>query len=160
MIEYEGLFKDDIGTDDCRIGWSEKSILVLCGCVESLTIGNGFNPPDLSSLILKSSLLSLKRIEIGNDCFKEVTRFVIDGLNELKSVNIGKESFHQDDDDLIRNECVIMNCDQLNEIHFGKCSFFWYESFELKNLPSLISIQLDDCVFDQCNLIVFDSMND
>ena len=53
-----------------------------------------------------------------------------------------------------------MNCDQLSEIHIEDWSFFWYESFELKNLPSLISIQLDRSVFSCCYSIVFDSMND
>ena len=53
-----------------------------------------------------------------------------------------------------------MNCDQLNEIHFGEDSFCCYESFELKNLPSLISILLRVRAFDKCHKIVLDSMND
>ena len=53
-----------------------------------------------------------------------------------------------------------MNCDQLREIHIGVGSFYCYESFELKNLPSLISIQLDGASFAECHLIVFESMND
>ena len=105
-------------------------------------------------------LKGIERLMIGGDCFKKVNRFVIDGLNELKSVIIGKESFELDENNRIGSSCVIMNCDQLNEIHFGNGSFFWYESFELKNLPSLISIQLDDFAFDNCRKIVFDSMND
>ena len=36
----------------------------------------------------------------------------------------------------------------------------YYESLELKNLPSLISIQLDNYAFCSCHLIVFESMND
>ena len=55
---------------------------------------------------------------------------------------------------------MIMNCDQLNEIHLGNGSFLWYESFELKNLPSLIFIQLNGGAFSKCQSIVFDSMND
>ena len=95
---------------------------------------------------------------IGGDCFKKVTRFVIDGLNELKSVFIGKKSFYVDENNRIGSECVIMNCDQLNEIHFGELSFCEYESFELKNLHSLISIQLEYRAFYKCHEIVFDSM--
>ena len=125
-----------------------------------LTIGDNVDPHDMSSLILKSSLLSLKRIEIGCDCFMKVTRFVIDGLNELKSVSVGKDSFYLDENNRKGSSCVIMNCDQLNEIHFGKESFYYYESFELKNLPSLISIQLDRYSFYECHKIVLDSMND
>ena len=53
-----------------------------------------------------------------------------------------------------------MNCDQLRQIHIGKYSFMYYESLELKNLPSLIFIQLDGFVFQLCHRIVFESMND
>ena len=106
-------------------------------------------------------LKGVERLMIGGDCLKKVTRFVIDGLNELKSVIIGKESLLLPyGKNRIGSSCVIMNCDQLSEIHFGELSFNWYESFELKNLPSLISIQLDQYALNKCHLIVFDSMND
>ena len=105
-------------------------------------------------------LKGIERLEIGNDCLKKVNRFVLDGLNELKSVFIGTKSFSLDYNNRIGSSCLIMNCDQLNEIHFGVNSFLGYESFELKNLPSLISIQLDGEAFFWCHKIVFDSMND
>jgi len=105
-------------------------------------------------------LKGIERVEIGNGCFKKVNRFVIDGLNELKSVNIGKNSFKLNEENRYGSSCLIMNCDQLNEIHIGENSFYWYESFELKNLPSLISIQLDWHEFLYCHGIVFESMND
>ena len=133
--------------------------MIVTSCIESLIIGDDFNP-DISSLILNNSLISLKQIEIGNDCFKKVTRFVIDGLNELKSMTIGYMSYSLDFKNWIGSKCLIMNCDQLSEIHIGYRSFYSYESFELKNLPSLISIQLDRCAFCNCKWIVFDSMND
>ena len=105
-------------------------------------------------------LNGIERLIIGSQCFQEVNRFVLDGLNELKIVIIGEWSFDLDENSRIGSSCVIMNCDQLNEIHFGAFSFYWYESFELKNLPSLISIQLGDRAFRNCHVIVFDSMND
>ena len=123
--------------------------MIVTSCIESLIIADDFNP-DISSLILNNSLISLKRIEIGNDCFENVSRFVIDGLNELETIIIGNNCFELNWD--IRNggSYMIMNCDQLREIHIGVGSFYCYESFELKNLPSLISIQLDG----------YESMND
>ena len=105
-------------------------------------------------------LKRIERVEIGNECLKEVNRFVIDGLNELKSVNIGWNSFKLNKENRCGSKCLIMNCDQLSEIHIGGWSFFWYESFELKNLRSLISIQLDGYAFKNCHLIVFESLND
>ena len=85
---------------------------------------------------------------------------MIDGLNELQKLYIGKKSFGLICCNRIGSKCVIMNCDQLRLIHMGEGSFYWYKSFELKNLPSLISIQLDRCAFCNCKWIVFDSMND
>jgi len=104
-------------------------------------------------------LKGIERVEIGNDYFEKVNRFVIDGLNELKSMKIGKNSFNFYDT-RCGSKCVIMNCDQLSEIHIEDWSFYWYESFECKNLPSLISIQLDKSVFYWCHGVVFDSLND
>ena len=102
----------------------------------------------------------VERLEIGDNCFDEVKQFVIDGLNELKSMTIGYMSFSLDFKNWIGSKCLIMNCDKLREIHFGEDSFYWYKSFECKNLPSLISIQLDRCAFCNCKWIVFNSMND
>ena len=105
-------------------------------------------------------LKGIERIEIGDDCCKKVTQFVIDGLNELKSIKIGEKSFILDKDTREGTKCVIMNCDQLRQIRIGYRSFCCYESFELKNLPSLISIKLDRYVFKYCHSVVFESMND
>ena len=107
-----------------------------------------------------NSLKGIERLEIEGDCFIKVNRFEIDGLNELKSVMIGREGFYLNKENRKGSKCLIMNCDQLREIHIGKETLEFYDSFELKNLPSLISIQLDDYVFCNCQRIVFDSMND
>ena len=105
-------------------------------------------------------LKGIERVEIGNDCFENVNRFVIDGLNELKGIIIRKSSFELDEKSRKGSKCVIMNCDQLSEIHIGTKSFYWYESLELKNLPSMIWIQLDVDAFMKCRSVVFESMND
>ena len=85
-------------------------------------------------------LKGIERLEIGNDCLKKVTLFVIDRLNELKSMKIGEKSFSVDKENGKGSKCLIMNCDQLKHIHIERGSFMYYESFESKNLPSLISI--------------------
>ncbi|KAK8802889.1 hypothetical protein WA171_006560 [Blastocystis sp. BT1] len=162
MIEYEGLFKDDVVidvNDDMRMKWIDDCELIVTSCIESLIIADHFNPPDISSLILNNSLISLKRIDIGDGCFTEVDRFVIDGLTELESLVIGDRSFELDEYNREGSKCLLMNCARLRQIHIGKNSFFWYESFELKNLPSLISIQLDDEAFYWCHSVVFENLN-
>ena len=89
-----------------------------------------------------------------------MNQFVIDGLTALEGVIIGYGSFCLNEKHRQGSKCLIMNCDQLSEIHFGYQSFNYYESFELKNLPSLISIQLDGGAFFDFHSVVFESMND
>ena len=158
MKDYSKMMFIDVN-DDMRMKWIDDCELIVTSCIESLIIDDHFNP-DISSLILNYSLISLKRIEIGNDCFKNVTRFVIDGLNELKSVNIGWNSFKLNKENRCGSKCLIMNCDQLKQINIGYYSFLSHESFELKNLPSLISIQLYRTAFETCDSITFESKND
>ena len=74
-----------------------------------------------------NSLKGIERLEIEGDCFIKVNRFEIDGLNELKSVMIGREGFYLNKENRKGSKCLIMNCDQLSEIHFG------YQSFILSN---------------------------
>ena len=102
----------------------------------------------------------VERIDVDRDCFKNVNQLVIYGLKELRSIVIGEGTYTNYGECRQGNKCVIMNCDQLREIHIGKRSFSRCKSFELKNLPSLISIQLDSNAFCFCQSIVFESMND
>ena len=105
-----------------------------------------------------NSLKGIERLEIEGDCFIKVNRFEIDGLNELKSVMIGRESFDRNKENRKGSKCLIIIKHLLpflfSEICIGFNSFYWYESLECKNLPSLISIQLDGYSFYACHLIV------
>ena len=92
---------------------------------------------------------------------------IIIGRNELETIIgrenfklIGRENFKLDYSNRFGSKCMIMNCDQLSEINIGRGSFHRYELFELKNLPSLISIQLDGGAFFDFHSVVFESMND
>ena len=69
--------------------------------------------------------------------------FELDGLNELESVVIGKESFmysrYYERND---GSCRIVNCPKLKSIQIRHWSFKDYHSFELNNLSSLQSIDI------------------
>ena len=106
----------------------------------------------------------LKSIEIGNDCFENVELFNIDGLNELKSLKIGINSFtHLKSNDewdydkaINRNRSFsILNCDKLESIEIGRFSFSDYGGgFELKNLPKLSNIKIDSFNFYYCSFVI------
>ena len=88
----------------------------------------------------------MESIEIGNDCFGSVQTFQIEGLNRLKTIKIGINSFTQnkngDGDDLSKS-FHILNCESLESILIGEYSFNDFGGeFELKNLPQLQSIQI------------------
>ena len=85
----------------------------------------------------------LNSIEIGNNCFKNVELFNIDGLNELKSLKIGMNSFTRRTGNNYFQSFHILNCIELESIEIGSFSFSDYEGgFELKNLPKLSTIKI------------------
>ena len=93
-----------------------------------------------------SRFTQVKSIEIGDDCFAFVQTFKMDGLNQLKRLKIGKNSFTQEKNGDGNNQSKsfhILNCESLETIEIGEFSFSDFAGqFELKNLPSLQSIQI------------------
>ena len=88
----------------------------------------------------------IKSIEIGNDCFSNVDIFKIDGLNELKSLKIGMNSFTKNKNSFGNDSSRsfhILNCAKLESIEIGRFSFSDYGGgFELNNLPKLSTIKI------------------
>ena len=97
----------------------------------------------------------MESIEIGDDCFASVQTFQIDGLNRLKTIKIGSNSFTQkknsDGNDKSKS-FHILNCESLESIQIGEYSFSDFGGeFELKNLPQLQSIQIGTIGSDSYN---------
>ena len=92
---------------------------------------------------------------IGNDCFENVELFKIDGLNELKSLKIGINSFTKKKNDFgddSSRSFHILNCIELESIEIGRYSFSDYAgSFELENLPKLSTIKIGEIGSDSYN---------
>ena len=102
-----------------------------------------------------SRFINVESIEIGNDCFESVKTFKIDGLNRLKTIKIGNNSFTQRREYYGSNESKsfhILNCQSLESIQIGEWSFSDFGGdFELKNLPQLQSIQIGTVGSDSWN---------
>ena len=173
LIEYEGYWCDDnrfgIGKVYDRYGKFVKECEWVNG-IESDTEdyeGDGSEPLNIGMKHLKltdncvlvdwdvSWFLNLESIEIGNDCFKSVKTFKIDGLNRLKSLKIGNNSFTQKKNSYGNDESKsfhIWNCESLESIEIGKYSFSDFGGeFELKNLQQLQSIQIGTIGSYSCN---------
>ena len=119
--------------------------------IEGLKIGdNSFNEncDDISKMKMDlSEFKKLKRIEIGNQCFKHVREFVIDGLESLESVKIGEKCFYIDNSERDDGVCRITNCPNLRQLEIGDYSFWDFKSFEISNLNSLQSIKFGESCF-------------
>ena len=102
---------------------------------------------DIDYTIFDFSRFSIvESIEIGDECFGSVQTFKIDGLNRLKTIKIGINSFtlkkNSFGDDKSKS-FHILNCRSLESIQIGENSFSDFGGeFELKNLPQLQSIQI------------------
>ena len=165
LIEYEGYWCDDnrfgIGKVYDRSGKFVKECEWMNGIESDIDYeGNGSKPMNIGIKHLKltdncvlddwdvSWFLNLESIEIGNHCFKSVKTFQIDGLNRLKTLKIGNNSFTQSkywfDSRVDKSKSFhILNCELLESIQIGESGFSDFAGeFELKNLPQLQSIQI------------------
>ena len=105
-----------------------------------------FNGNNIASFNISNNGV-LKSIVIGEWCFGKVRVFELDGLCELKSVVIGKNSFRISDAERNDGSYRIVNSPKLKSIQIGDRSFWDYHSFELNNLPSLQSIDIGNWCF-------------
>ena len=105
-----------------------------------------------------SRFIRVISIEIGNDCFGSVQTFKIDGLNRLKSIKIGNNSFTQNKNSYGNDPSKsfhILNCESLKSIEIGEYSFNDYGGeFELKNLSQLQSIQMGSYNFYNNSFVI------
>ena len=89
----------------------------------------------------------MESIEIADDSFGSVSTFQIEGLNQLQTIKIGKNSFTQRKNGGYENDQSksfhILNCESLESIEIGEYSFSDFGGgFELKNLTQLQSIHI------------------
>ena len=163
LKEYEGYWCDDNRFGSGKVYDRYGKLVKECEWVNGIESaidyeGDGSEPLNMGMKHLKltdncvlvdldvSWFLNLESIEIGNDCFGSVQTFKIEGLNRLKTIKIGKNSFTQKKNnrgDDKSKSFHILNCESLKSIEIGEYSFSDFGGkFELKNLPQLQSIQI------------------
>ena len=108
---------------------------------------NRCNSPVLTQFDL-SALFLLESVVIGNENCMYCKVFRIDGLNLLKSIKIGNNSFTKKKNNYGNDDSRsfdILNCAELKSIEIGLFSFSDYGGgFELNNLPKLESIKIGE----------------
>ena len=122
----------------------QYDLLKFLDTSNTIIIPNGyFNGNNIASFNISNNK-AIKRIVIGDECFRKVRVFELDGLDELESVLIGQKSFRIGISGYVRSDGSyrIVNCPKLKSIQIGYQSFDDYHSFELSNLTSLQTIYI------------------
>ena len=125
-----------------------KEILSINVNIKSITISNNSCNDSNYTIFNFSRFTKLEELIIGDECFMYVNKFIIDGLNELKSLKIGMKSFTKEKgshgNDSSRS-FSILNCVELESIEIGEYSFSDYSGgFKLINLPKLSTIKIGE----------------
>ena len=91
----------------------------------------------------------LKSIVIGDECFENVNKVKLIGLNQLESVVIGKNCFTREKNSAWpdynpHRHFYLKNCERLRELKMGRYSFSDYTVCRIENVPSLEVIEMGD----------------
>ena len=97
----------------------------------------------------------LKSIEIGDECFENVDKVKLIGLNQLESVVIGKNCFTKCVNNWPENNpnrhFYLKNCERVRELKIGCFSFSDYSVCEIENVPSLEVIEMGNFSIESWN---------
>ena len=89
----------------------------------------------------------MRRIEVGHDSFMYVQEVKMIGLSELKSVEIGMNSFTQHKTDYgydPNRHFYLKNCSRLRELRVRDYSFSDYTVIEIENVDALEVIEMGE----------------
>ena len=95
-----------------------------------------------------SGFVNLRKLRIGNECFKYVTELKLDGMQSLERVEIGENCFTLSPNWFgywVGNRSFrLKNCPKMRELIIGFYSFSDCGVLEMENLPCLETITIGD----------------
>ena len=94
-----------------------------------------------------SELKYLRHIKIGNECFEYVNEVKMAGLRELRSVEIGMNSFTQHKNGYGQDpnrHFYLKDCPKLKSLKMGRYSFSDYTVIEIENVDALEVIEMGE----------------
>ena len=104
------------------------------------------NSPSFTVLDL-SRFHSVRRIEVGDESLMYVKEVKLIGLSELKSVEIGMNSFTQHKNSSGNDpnrHFYLKDCPKLKSLKMGRYSFSDYTVIEIENVDALEVIEMGD----------------
>lgn len=98
-----------------------------------------------------SRFTELKKLKIEGECFDYPSKVMIEGMKQLKRVEIGSGCFTSTNAD---NELVVKDCPELSELVIGSNCFSSFTSFQLSGLPSLKRLSIGSYCFEKASVVV------
>ncbi|KAM7453388.1 hypothetical protein BLSTO_05865 [Blastocystis sp. subtype 1] len=109
-----------------RVEMTDKNPVLHNRVKELIVKDKSCNGKEWKSLDL-SLLSKLRKLRIGDECFNEVEKVKLNGLNELESVVVGKESFTFQSD--TKTSFEMKDCEKVKELIIGERTLLlWRES--------------------------------
>lgn len=132
-----------------------------------LTIANHTSLHRACQELNLSSLVSLRKLSIGDHCFGSLLSFTIASLRNLVSITVGKSSFAKSR--AFSNESIsssasaftVSACLSLKTIVIKEGAFRYYSTFTIQSLPKLKTLSIGGTArqpcFDRCHQFAVDS---
>ena len=98
-----------------------------------------------------SRFTELKELKIEGECFDYPNKVRMEGMKQLKRVEIGSGCFASTNAD---NELVVKDCSELSELVIGSNCFSSFTSFQLSGLPSLKRLSIGSYCFKEASFVV------
>ena len=112
-----------------------------------IVIGDGECDGYVWSVLDMSVYRGLKRLEIGDNNFKNMRELRLIGLSELESVEIGMNCFTKEKDSYGNDpnrHFYLKKCPKLKSLKMGRYSFSDYAVCEIENVDALEVIEMSD----------------
>ena len=126
----------------------------ICSCISVLTMNsNTQHAVEITSLTL-SAFVNLVEMRVEDECFENVERVELIGLQTLERVVIGDNCFtkHKKCFGLnAKHHFYARNCERLKELRIGRYSFSDYTVCVIENMPSLEVIEFGEVNYVSCN---------
>ena len=143
-----------IGTSKHATICTMNDLMSLDNSVTRLSVGTNCNDASLTVLDL-SRFLYLRQLVVGNESLMYVNEVKLIGLSELKSVEIGMNSFtkhkYSDGNDPDRH-FYLKDCPKLKSLKVGRYSFSDYTVIEIENVDALEVIEMSSNSFYYASL--------
>ena len=152
-VVYEGKWvKDDRWENrvDKRVVLS-PSIPFFHSGVEELVVSDGCCNDASWSVLDFQWMRVLKSLRVGNNCFRSVNEVRLIGLNALKRVVVGDESFSEGSGCLVLRECC-----GIRELKIGSSSFPLYSCCMVEANESLALFEVSWWSFTKSSLVLRD----